>query len=356
MEPIFKYQYLIDKVLNLKISIAHNPNSIFILNKKPELIDWYHLSKNPNAIKILEKNLDKVDWSNLSSNPVAIKILEQNVNNICWYELSANPNAIHLLEKNLDKVNWSKLSLNPNAIHLLEANLDKIDWNHIVLNPNAINLIEKNLDKLQQIHWYELSKNPNAISIIEKNLDKILWDSLSLNPNAIHILEANLEKVSWENLAHNTKAFHLIDNYLNYLNNLESLNAYESDNYFDITFNISINSNSIHLIKKLIPSINYKYLAMNEKGLDILQDYMIENDKFYDRVLASLVRVPNYIVLKELTNNVSLFDLDYVTMAKKRNKLLYSEIITKAMHPNSYGKFLDYHLEQGNNIHDFDIF
>lgn len=356
MEPIFKYQYLIDKVLNNKISISQHPNSIYILNKNPELIDWHLLSKNPNAIKILEKNLDKVDWSILSSNPNAIQILEKNVNNICWYELSENPNAIHLLEKNIEKIHWSKLSLNPNGIHLLEANYDKINWYELSRNPNAIQLLEKNLDKLDTLHWYELSQNPNAIAIIEKNLDKIFWDALSLNPNAIHLLEKNLEKVYWRKMSHNPNAGNLLSNYLNYLKNLEELNDYESNNYFDIISDVSINPNLISLIKKLIPGINYNYLAMNENGLDILQDYMIENDNFYQKVFPSSVRLPNSTVLYELPNNISLFNLDYIEMAKKRNALIYHELIHKAMHPDRYGKFLDYHLEQGYDIHEFDMF
>jgi hypothetical protein len=358
MEPIFKYQYLIDKVINNRVSISHHPNSIYILNKNPQLIDWYLLSKNPNAIHLLEKNLDKVNWNILSTNPAAIHILEHNVDKICWYELSANPNAIKILEKNIDKIHWPKLSSNPNAINLLEANPDKIYWYFIVsnTNPNAINLIEKNLDKLEDIDWFTLSKNPNAIAIIEKNMDKISWISLSLNPNAIHILETNLDKVNWINITHNPNAVDIINNYLNYLKSLESLNDEETNNYYDIMSAVSINPKLINLIKQLMPGINYKYLAMNEKGLDVLQDYMIENDNFYNKVLPTSVRAPNWSILRELPCNSSLFDLDYIKMSKKRDKLIYYEIIEKALHPDRVGKFLDEHLKKGYKIEDFDMF
>jgi hypothetical protein len=355
MEPIFKYQYLIDKLIHNRISISHHPNSIYIINKNPALIDWCHLSINPNAIHLLEKNLDKINWDNLSSNPNAIKILEQNLNKICWDELSKNPNAIHLLEKNIDKIYWPYLSKNPNAIHLLESNPDKINWYQLSQNPNAIHLLEKNLDKLDSIHWYELSQNPNAISIIEKNLDKVSWEGLSVNPNAIHILESNLDKVDWGKITHNLNAGDMINNYLNYFKNLEDINDDESQKYFDIISTISINPTLISLIKKQMPGINYKFLAMNEKGLDLLQDYMIENDNFYNRVLASIIRVPNLTILYELPNNISLFDLNYNEMTKKRTAIIYHELIEKALHPNRIEKFLDYHLEQGYKIEDFDM-
>ena len=357
-EPIYKYQYLIDKVLkHLEYKVSKHPNSICILLKNPELIRWNCLSMNPNAIKILEKNLDKLDkfcWYELSQNPNAVPILEKNLDKIDWQALSKNINAIHILENNLDKIDWAALSTNPNAIHILENNLDKIDWFSLCKNPNAINILEKNLDYLDYICWYELSSNPNAVPILEKNLDKVCWQGLSLNINAIHLLESNLDKVDWQRLAQNQNAVSIIENYLNYLEKIEEYDELLSNNHSDIYYSISGNINAIHLIKKIMPAVNYRFLALNENALEILMKYTIDNDNFYDKILP--VRAANMTIIESLIENPSLFDLDYIKMSKKRTEIIYNELIEKALSPARISKHLYYHLEQGYNIIDFDYY
>jgi len=356
-ETIYKYQYLIDQVIkHLKRSISHHPGSIPILIKNPDLIDWNGLSQNPNAIHLLENNLDKINWSYLSSNPNAIHLLENNLDKIDWYELSRNENAIHLLENNLDKnVNWAIISKNPNAINILENNLEKINWLYLSQNPNGIHLLENNLDKLDQLCWYELSKNPNAIHILENNFNKICWENLSLNPNAINLLEANLDKVNWTYLAKNPNAVHIIDNFLNDFKNEEEYSELKEYIYYDIMYSLSGNTNAIDLIKKIMPAVNYKFLALNPNTLNILMEHMIDNDNFYDKIFP-LSRVPNMTILESLIYNPALFDIDYIEMAKNRSKVIYYDLIEKALAPIRIKKHLDYHLDQGYNIVDFDFY
>ena len=115
---------------------------VFFPNK--EVIN---LSSNMNTISMLEKNLDKIDWANLSSNINAIPILEKNLDKVHWSNLSSNINAIPILEKNLDKIDWSKLSSNINAISILEKNPDKVNWSNLSRNINIISIPEKDTEK-----------------------------------------------------------------------------------------------------------------------------------------------------------------------------------------------------------------
>ena len=59
------------------IFLHFNPNSLQILEKNPEKIQWKILSKNSNAIHYLSKNLEKIDWDWLSSNSsIFMKIVD----------------------------------------------------------------------------------------------------------------------------------------------------------------------------------------------------------------------------------------------------------------------------------------
>ena len=96
---------------------------------------------NPNTIHLLEKNHDKINWCSLSE----------------------NPNTIHLLEKNHDKIDSFGLSHNPNAIHLLEKNNEKI---HLFLN-----WIMMHLKKRCNVYKEELMKKTLHPSIIKRYLN-----------------------------------------------------------------------------------------------------------------------------------------------------------------------------------------
>ena len=49
------------------------------------------------TVDILEKNLDRVDWNMLSENPNAIHILAENLHKVDWYDLSCNPNVLQII-------------------------------------------------------------------------------------------------------------------------------------------------------------------------------------------------------------------------------------------------------------------
>jgi hypothetical protein len=53
--------------------------------------------------------------------------LERHPDQVNWYGLSRNPAAVHILERNLDKVNWGCcFLLNPAAV--LERHLNQVNW------------------------------------------------------------------------------------------------------------------------------------------------------------------------------------------------------------------------------------
>ena len=106
-------------------------------------------SFSPNSIKLLEKNPDKINWDNLSE----------------------NENAIHLLERNPDKINWRNLSTNPNAIELLKENPDKINWYHISRNPAIFELDYKKMRENNEDMYEDLIKEVMKPSRVFKNPD-----------------------------------------------------------------------------------------------------------------------------------------------------------------------------------------
>ena len=417
VEPIFKYQYLIDRILrNWNYIESNDPNLIYILLKNPKYINinYYYLSNNIHAIKILEKNIDKINWNSISSNPNAIKIIENNLDKVVWSQLSQNINAIHIIEQNLDKVDWECLSFNVNAVHLLEKNLDKVNWDFLSTNYNAVHLLEKNPDKIvwswvighsqditqlqtinplstRQIHpnfypliekyidkinnteidqtnLYTLSRNPDTVSILEKNPHKICWEGLSRNPNAIHLIENNMDKISWWGLCHNVNAIHIIEKKFDYLydkryKTVSGLSGDELEIYQIIVDNISKNSNAINLIKKYINVIRLYDLGFNINGLSLLTEIFdkdnhktselrdrLANKPFYNDDYYSNAPISNY---HRLCLNPTLLELDYIKMAKQRSRIIYSELIEKALAPHRVNKYLEYHLEQGYDINDF---
>jgi hypothetical protein len=293
--------------------LSENSGALHILENNLDKIVIGRLifNKNPDAMKLIEKllhKLDKDNWIGLSGNPNAISIIEKNLDKIThWYNLSQNPNAIHILEANIDKINWTGLSQNPNAYHILEANIDRICWGSIGRNSNPIilELVEKNIDKIPDSYgwWYYVSMNPNAIKILERNKDKVNWETLSTNPNALHLLENNIKNIVYHTLKHN--------------NNPNAIN---------------IIINNMTIIENLINHNEPHYDYENEEYIYKYEDAM-----------------------SMLYSNERLFELDYITMTKIRNNIIYDELITKSMHPDRYGKALEYHLANGGGLDDFEF-
>jgi hypothetical protein len=83
-------------------------------------------------------------------------------------------------------------------------------------------------------------------------------------------------------------------------------------------------------------------IVAEPEGLDILESN-------FDRI-----KDMDYIQ-RRLDFNPALFDLDYQKMSIRRSKIIYLELISKALHPTRVSKCLDYHLEQGYDITSFEI-
>jgi hypothetical protein len=253
-----------------------------------------------------------------------------------------NPNAIHIIEKNINKLNhicWYYLSknTNPNAIHIIEKNIRQHNWKYICSKSNNTQILESGI---YDINWVSLcsNKNPNAIKIIEKNIhrpelnyDRDCWEQLSMNPNTLHIIEMNFNKICWNSLCtnKNINAINII------FNNIDQINQ-------DCWYLLCNNPNAIELIEKNIDKIDYsawRLLCNNPKAIKLIE---MNIDKFNSN---------NHIWISE---NPSLFDLDYKLMSIERSSIIYQELISKALKGSRVSKWLDYFIEQGNGIEDFD--
>ena len=55
-------------------------------------------------------------------------------------------------------------------------------------------------------------------------------------------------------------------------------------------------------------------------------------------------------------NTNSVYELDYQAMSKARAKKIYYELNPIVMHPSNVQKWLDYHIENGGSVEDFEMF
>jgi hypothetical protein len=302
--------------------VASNSNNMAIsmlFRTNPSVInlDGLVLNKNINIGPLLENCKDRFEtkhWNimSISHNPTILKFLEKNPTKICWSNLSSNSSteAIRILKNNIDKIQWFSLSNNSAAIDILENNQDKIDWER-------------------------LSENENAINLIENNLDKINWSHLSLNPSAIHILENNLDKIDFANIMMNPKGMQIMENHPELC-----------EEYF---YYILSQPNAIHYIEENIHKFNSNYLqnlAFNTKAFPLIQKLLDTNRITKDDLITFASKtIFNY--------NKSLYLLDYQAMSKIRSKIIYQELIMKALHPDRVSKWLDYYCDNGGDIQEF---
>jgi hypothetical protein len=66
-----------------------------------------------NTLPLLEKYPEKIDWNSLRYTDFSIPILEKYPEKIILWKLSYSSVGIHLLEKNQEKIDWPCLSRNP---------------------------------------------------------------------------------------------------------------------------------------------------------------------------------------------------------------------------------------------------
>lgn len=382
MQVIFKYQKLIDIIVNYKETPLNNVDKL-------DVNDCYRtIFSRTKDISLLYnyfiKNNVYVCWEGILENPNGIRFIESKIkegiindnffeNQDYLYALSSNINGVHILEKYVNKLkDWTELSSNINALHILEKNLDKVVWDRLCanVNPKAIEILEKNMDK---IDWEVLSANPNALHLIEKNMNKISWNYLSMNPNALHILEREDANVSWFSFHYNDNCFDLLEKNYFYLDIFELVeyhfitkpeNANKARAFFEKNAHIIGNKKMFCYIPGLInlcgmnkeQLIDYIKNATSKKiyGLDYYNKLLYNNSpEALDILIHFADKMCDLRELRKICYNDYLFDLDYQAMSIVRTKIIYDELLAKAMHPSRYGKALEYHIANGGGLDDF---
>jgi hypothetical protein len=101
---------------------------------------------------------------------------------------------------------------------------------------------------------------------------------LCLNPNAIHLLERNQDKIGWTQL--------------------------------------SSNPNAIYLLEQNPDKFHGDFLSSNPKAIHLLKQH------------------PEKIYWYYLSTNPSIFEPDYQSMSIDRTKIIYQELMEKALHPS----------------------
>ncbi len=278
-----------------------------------EEIHWIKMAEShiPAILAFLEKHPENINWNYLCKNTCdeAIYILHKHLDKINWDRLSSNPNplAVELLLNNQDNINWSYLCFNhnPDAIKLLEQNMDKINFDFIGANPNAIHIISQHLDKMNSVF---ISQNPNAIDILLEHTELINLTHFIMNPHAIPYLEKHLEQI-----------------------------IAEMDSGLTVLIHLAQNPNGSSLIEKMLErDIISKYTMMS---LDL------HNNRF-DPFSPNIWHAPAF---------KHVFDLDYKAMGKIRSRIIYLELLSKALHPSKIEAKLEYHFENGGNFDDFEF-
>ena len=89
---------------------------------------------------------------------------------------------------------------------------------------------------------------------------------------------------------------------------------------------LTYNPNCVPLIEKMLAAN-----MLTEDDITCIKDCLLEKDE----------------------PAAAVYELDYQAMSKVRIKLLYTEIMEKALHPSRVRKWLDYHCENGGDVDDF---
>ena len=125
----------------------------------------------------------------------------------------------------------------------------------------------------------------------------------------------------------------IIYKYQSLINNIINTNKFSNL----IWWFISENPNAIHFLKQNPNKIDWSYLSENPNAIPLLEQNI---DK---------------INWWALSVNPNLFEFDYLAMSKERTKIIEQELISKALHPYRINKWLDYHIENGGDICNFEF-
>ncbi len=384
----FIKNFIIDDVnayisdMYLEMLSAHSSNeAIDLMIKYPALIDLRELilNTNPRVVDILEEYTVSImpyywETMSLSENPAVLSFLGKHPDKINWIGLSTNEcdEAICILEKHLDKINWSFLCSNKNfkAMELLEKNLDKLancDWRLLIKNPFALGIFQRNMDKFMSLnpctntnplvfemieqtgneefinklfnHCY-LSTYANASNLILANPTKVDWSELSNNSSdvAIQLLMANQEKINFSQLSFNTHpdAINLLMENpdrieLNaFLQNPSILYNQRAIAYLEAKI-AQINSNPNEDAKYWATTRMLQFLGENPNCIPLLEKLLstgkISQDTIYNAVAGRNQRTIKVF----MKTHLSMFDLDYQEMSKRRIYIIREELLIKTL-------------------------
>ena len=309
---------------------------MMMMKSKPICLQGLVFNTNTKIGPLLEKVLWRSQnptyyWKLMSQshNPAILAFIEKHKNpdEIIWFYLSQNEceDAVRILEKNQDKIDWDNLSENSFAIDILKKNTDKIVWKSFCKNsnPKAIEMIEQMLiEDPSKINFVSLSCNPNAIHIISQHLDKVSSYGLSWNPNAMDILMQHPELIDNGSIIYNPSAMPYIETLM-----ARRLNFDPEFQDFS-TRHLTYNPNCVPLIEKMLAAN-----MLTEEDIRCIKECLLETDEAA----------------------AAVYELDYKAMSKVRSKLLYIELMEKALHPSRVGKWLDYHCENGGEVDEFEL-
>jgi len=292
-----KKPYILDLSVNLyQFNEIETPGFIDYLEKNPENIDWATLSKNPAAIKILLKNKHMIKWSPFSANPAAIDLLLENKNRIDWKEFSKNPHPKafkYLMDTWQHNIRWESFSsnINPDACLFLQKKQIYINWNSIAANPSAYEILKENYPYFSN-HYYgifiNMCSNPNPDIIGLLDIDRIRWCVLSRNPAGIDVLLKYPELIDWATFSENPHPL------------------------------------AIKHMHKNKDKIYWEGLLGNPAAMDLIKE------------MSQMYPITEYIWF-----NPSLFEIDYIEMAKERMSILREELMMKVLHPSRISRLIE---------------
>ena len=347
------FKFVEDKYLYSLLIDSNKSNDLLILCFKDEYLKG--LSSNPNAIKILEKNPDIIDYFRLSANPNAIKLLNKNPDYIDNNNLFLNPNGSKLLNSGYKPTEQLKIKkiCRSNDIEAIKK-LKNPNWDELYSNPVAIDLIYKKVNKetLSILEKQKIFENPN-IFITEKELESKLkkWrHNPKINPYTDETIKVSI--------VDNSEYVKLYKSFLEYLVSVNepnitaklpkmhcytitstsidlsfykqgdrkvNLKTFDFDYLFTTYYlkdNNIIEFNLNYFLYKIISrqfEINSKLAETYPNILDVLKDIMLDenlevfiemiNEYIYDLcvLIAPLTKLANRIELKE-SEYISYFE------------------------------------------------
>lgn len=236
--------------------------------------------KNDNLFIYIEYNMSNINLKIIEQLLNKLSLNNDIVNIIVSYYLKQNEKKL-LPWIDIKKLSWDYLSANPNAINLLKNNIDKISDYELYTNPNSFCLykIDENPNNINKV-----ANKKDSLKFIKNNLsllDNQGWYDLSANSNAIHILEQNIDKINWVGLSSN-------------INGIDILKKNKHKIHWKT---LSKNPNAIELLKENEDKIDWNELSSNVNAIELLNN---NTDKINWNNLSS-----NINAIELLANNLN---------------------------------------------------